>query len=87
MRDQKCRFYLQSSLVDHCPYLTAQDISPSNLMVRVGEYHVLNRNEAHPHLDRRIREAAPRTSGLLVSPSQQSDSLPTKKGLFTTEII
>ena len=33
-----------------------QDISPSNLMVRVGEYHVLNRNEAHPHLDRRIRE-------------------------------
>ncbi len=33
-----------------------QDISPSNLMVRVGEYHVLNRNEAHPHLDRRIRD-------------------------------
>jgi hypothetical protein len=37
-------------------FFAVQDISPSNLMVRVGEYHVLNRNEAHPHLDRRIRE-------------------------------
>jgi len=34
----------------HC----VKDISPSNLMVRVGEYHVLNKNEAHPHIDRRI---------------------------------
>ena len=30
-----------------------QDIAASNLMVRIGEYHVLNRNEAHPHIDRK----------------------------------
>jgi secreted trypsin-like serine protease len=34
----------------HC----VKDISPSNLMVRAGEYHVLNKNEAHPHIDRRV---------------------------------
>jgi len=36
----------------HC----VKDIAPSNLMVRIGEYHVLNNNEAHPHVDRRIRK-------------------------------
>jgi len=36
----------------HC----VKDISPRNLMVRVGEYHVLNRKEAHPHVDRRIKK-------------------------------
>jgi secreted trypsin-like serine protease len=36
----------------HC----VKDISPSNLMVRAGEYHVLNQNEAHPHIDRRVRK-------------------------------
>ena len=35
---------------------TFQDIAPSNLLVRVGEYHVLNTNEAHKHLDRRIKK-------------------------------
>ena len=25
-------------------------------MVRVGEYHVLNTNEAHSHIDRKIRK-------------------------------
>lgn len=34
----------------HC----VKDITPSNLMVRIGEYNVLNVNEAHPHIDRRI---------------------------------
>ncbi|XP_023334631.1 uncharacterized protein LOC111706097, partial [Eurytemora carolleeae] len=36
----------------HC----VKDIAASNLMVRIGEYHVLNRNEAHPHIDRRVRK-------------------------------
>lgn len=35
---------------------TFQDIAPSNLLVRVGEYHVLNTNEAHSHIDRKIRK-------------------------------
>ena len=29
-------------------------MAPSNLLVRVGEYNVLDGNEAHPHIDRRI---------------------------------
>ena len=33
-----------------------QDIAPSDLLVRVGEYHVLNTNEAHSHIDRKIRK-------------------------------
>jgi len=36
----------------HC----VKDIAPSNLLVRVGEYHVLRTNEAHKHIDRRIRK-------------------------------
>ena len=31
-----------------------QDVAPSNLLVRVGEYNVLDGIEAHPHIDRRI---------------------------------
>ena len=33
-----------------------QDIRPSNLLVRVGEYHVLNTNEPDAHVDRRIKK-------------------------------
>ena len=33
-----------------------QDIAPSQLLVRVGEYHVLNTREEHPHIDRRIKK-------------------------------
>ena len=29
-----------------------QDIAPSNLLVRIGEYNVLNLNEPHKHIDR-----------------------------------
>jgi len=36
----------------HC----VKGIAPSNLLVRVGEYHVLNTNEAHRHIDRRIKK-------------------------------
>jgi len=36
----------------HC----VKGIAPSNLLVRVGEYHVLNTNEAHRHVDRRIKK-------------------------------
>jgi len=36
----------------HC----VKDIAPSDLLVRVGEYHVLNTNEAHGHIDRKIRK-------------------------------
>ena len=34
----------------HC----VKDVSPSNLLVRVGEYNVLDENEAHDHTNRRI---------------------------------
>lgn len=34
----------------HC----VKDISPSNLLVRVGEYNVLDTSEAHSHVNRRI---------------------------------
>ena len=34
----------------HC----VKDISPSNLLVRVGEYNVLDTSETHDHVDRRI---------------------------------
>ena len=34
----------------------SQDIAPSDLLVRVGEYHVLNTNEAHAHIDRKIKK-------------------------------
>lgn len=36
----------------HC----VKDIAPSNLLVRVGEWQVLNRNEPHDHIDRRIKK-------------------------------
>jgi len=36
----------------HC----VKNIAPSNLLVRIGEYNVLNRKEAHTHIDRRIRK-------------------------------
>jgi len=36
----------------HC----VKDIAPSNLLVRVGEYHVLKTNEPHKHIDRRIKK-------------------------------
>jgi len=36
----------------HC----VKDIRPSNLLVRVGEYHVLNTNEPDDHVDRRIKK-------------------------------
>ena len=32
----------------HC----VKDIAPSNLLVRIGEYNVLNTNEPHKHVDR-----------------------------------
>ena len=34
----------------------SQDIRPSSLLVRVGEYHVLNTNEPDAHVDRRIKK-------------------------------
>ena len=34
----------------HC----VKDVSPSNLLVRVGEYNVLDTAETHKHTDRRI---------------------------------
>ncbi len=34
----------------HC----VKDISPSNLLVRIGEYNVLDESEAHDHVNRRI---------------------------------
>lgn len=34
----------------HC----VKDVSPSNLLVRVGEYNVLDENETHDHTNRRI---------------------------------
>ena len=34
----------------HC----VKDVTPSNLLVRVGEYNILDTNEAHEHLNRRI---------------------------------
>ena len=34
----------------------SQDIRPSNLLVRIGEYHVLNTNEPDAHVDRRIKK-------------------------------
>jgi len=36
----------------HC----VKDIRPSNLLVRIGEYHVLNTNEPDAHVDRRIKK-------------------------------
>ena len=36
--------------------LVFQDIRPSNLLVRIGEYHVLNTNEPDAHVDRRIKK-------------------------------
>jgi len=36
----------------HC----VKDIRPSNLLVRIGEYHVLNTNEPDKHVDRRIKK-------------------------------
>ena len=35
----------------HYTYIL-QDIAPSNLLVRIGEYNVLNTNEPHKHIDR-----------------------------------
>ena len=44
-------------LQKHRYYITySQDIRPSNLLVRVGEYHVLNTNEPDDHVDRRIKK-------------------------------
>ena len=34
----------------HC----VKDISPSNLLVRVGEYNVLDTSEAHSHVNRKV---------------------------------
>ena len=36
--------------------LLLQDIAPSNLLVRIGEYNVLNLNEPHNHVDRRVKK-------------------------------
>jgi len=36
----------------HC----VKDIAPSNLLVRIGEYNVLNLNEPHKHIDRRVQK-------------------------------
>ena len=36
--------------------LSLQDIAPSNLLVRIGEYNVLNLNEPHKHIDRRVKK-------------------------------
>ena len=47
MREVKEMEYSETSL---------QDIAPSNLLVRVGEYHVLKTNEPHKHIDRRIKK-------------------------------
>ena len=35
-----------------------QDIAPSNLLVRIGEYNVLNTNEPHKHIDRCVQYCA-----------------------------
>jgi len=47
-----------AALLTHQWIITAahcvKDVAPSNLLVRVGEYNVLDGNEAHPHIDRRI---------------------------------
>eukprot|EP00095_Tigriopus_kingsejongensis_P011670 maker-scaffold59_size442576-snap-gene-2.11 protein:Tk11670 transcript:maker-scaffold59_size442576-snap-gene-2.11-mRNA-1 annotation:"hypothetical protein KGM_20486" len=47
-----------SALLTHTWVITAahcvKDISPSNLLVRIGEYNVLDSSEAHGHLNRRI---------------------------------
>ena len=45
-----------------------QDIAPSNLLVRIGEYNVLNTNEPHKHIDRYSAVCgAPVESGFLTS--------------------
>ena len=49
----------QSTFADwpkHSIFTFFQDIRPSNLLVRVGEYHVLNTNEPDAHVDRRIKK-------------------------------
>lgn len=47
-----------AALLTHEWILTAahcvKDISPSNLLVRIGEYNVLDNKEAHSHVDRRV---------------------------------
>ena len=35
-----------------------QDIAPSNLLVRIGEYNVLNLNEPHKHIDRCVQRGS-----------------------------
>ena len=42
--------------IDIVSHTCLQDIRPSNLLVRVGEYHVLNTNEPDDHVDRRIKK-------------------------------
>ena len=56
--DHHCRSLRQSRFQNPKRYCTTylQDIRPSNLLVRVGEYHVLNTNEPDDHVDRRIKK-------------------------------
>ena len=35
----------------HC----VKDVSPSNLIVRIGEYNVLDLSETHRHIDKRVK--------------------------------
>ena len=48
-----------AALLTHQYVITAahcvKDVAPSNLIVRIGEYNVLDLSEAHPHVDKRIQ--------------------------------
>ena len=51
-----CFKLLKDRISDILSHTCLQDIRPSNLLVRVGEYHVLNTNEPDDHVDRRIKK-------------------------------
>ena len=48
-----------AALLSHQFVITAahcvKDVSPSNLIVRIGEYNVLDLSETHRHIDKRIK--------------------------------
>merc|ERR1711994_426254 len=48
-----------AALLTHQYVITAahcvKDVSPSNLIVRIGEYNVLDLSETHRHIDKRVK--------------------------------